>query len=215
MTESATTGAPARVSLRDALGAKRDPDFALVLPPGWARRPVTHDERQRMDAAMRARLRDAHRPDLYARMRQLLGEAFAQMDAADVVAMFIPDGTDDDALVLPASLTARILRAEPGETLDAHVRAAISREGATPLLGDKRFLRAEREGRQTLDDDTAAVTTVVYLTPVPGSGRQRALQFTLVIARPTDVPADDPPMVQMRALFDLCVASLVWEPAAS
>ncbi|MCT9818879.1 hypothetical protein N3K63_01120 [Microbacterium sp. W1N] len=209
-----TAGTPSRVSLRDALGAPRDPDFTLVLPPGWTRRPVTADERTRMDAAMRARLMEVHRPDLYARMRVLLAEAFAQLDAVGAVAMFLPD-TDESpgALVLPASLTARVLRAEPGATLDDHVRASIVRDGATPLLGDKRILRAERESEQHIDGESALLTTVVYLSPIPGSGRRRALQLTLVITRPVDVPADDPPLLQMRALFDLCVSSLAWVSA--
>ena len=94
------------------------------------------------------------------------------------------------------------------------MRGAVAREGATPLLGDKRFLRAERETTQSLDGDTGIVTTVLYLTPFPGSGRRRALQLTLVIVRPPDAPADDEPMVQMRALFDLCVSTLTWLPAA-
>lgn len=209
-TADTAAGIPARVSLRDALGAPQDPDFTLTLPPGWQRRAVSAEERDRMDAAMRARLREVHRPDLYARMRVLLAEAFSQLNAVEAVAMFLPDGADPDALVLPASLTARVLRAEPGATLDGHVRTAIVRDGAAPLLGDKRILRVEREGEQQLDGDTARVTTVVYLTPVPGTGRRRALQLTLVITRPADVPADDPPLLQMRALFDLCVSSLTW-----
>lgn len=208
-----TEPTPTRVSLRRELGATPDPDFTLALPPGWERREVTSDEKDRMTAAMRTRLMSVHRPDLYARMRQLLDDAFTQMDGAATEAMFLPVG--EDALALPASLTASILRAGPRGSLDDLVREAVARDGATPLLGDKRFLRAERETNQSLDGESGIVTTVVYLTPIPGSARRRALQLTLVIVRPPDAPADDEPMVQMRMLFDLCVSTLTWVDAAA
>ena len=63
-----------------------------------------------------------------------------------------------------------------------------------------------RNGEQLL------VTTVAYLTPIPGSGRRRALLLTLVLLRGADVPPDDPPLLQMKALFDLCVSTLTWLP---
>jgi len=201
------------VSLRAELGAAHDPDFTMVLPPGWERREVTEDEKHRMTQAMRSRLMGVHRPDLYARMRVLMDDAFAQLAAVSAVAVFLPSG--ESALALPASLTAGILRPQPGRGLDELVREAVARDGATPLLGDKRFMRAERESSRSLDGESATVTTVVYLTPIPGSGRRRALQLTLVIVRPPDAPPDDPPMVQMRMLFDLCVSTLTWMPAGS
>lgn len=209
------TDSPSRVSLRAELGAAPDPDFTLVLPPGWERRAVTAEERTGMQSAMRARLMEVHRPDLYARMRGLLDDAFAQMEQVSVVAMFLPGEARSGALAVPASLTASVLKAEPGSTLDALVAGSIRNEGAVALGGDKRILRAEREAPQAIDGETATVTTVVYLTPIPGSGRRRALQLTLVIMRPEDVPADDPPLVAMRALFDACVSTLSWIPAGA
>jgi len=209
MTEQTPHGEAVRVSLREQLGGAADPDFELVLPPGWERHEVTAAEQERMIGAMRTRLMEAHRPDLYARMRQLVTEAFAQMRTVSTVAMFVP-GESAPESALPASLTASIQHADAGQNLDSFVRSSIQNAGATPLLGDKRILRMERETTETLDGDTAAVTTVVYLAPVPGSQRRRALQLTLVIMRPHDVPADDPPMLAMRALFDLCVSTLTW-----
>lgn len=200
-----------RVSLRETLGGEPDPDFTLVLPPGWQRRAVTQAEQDRMIGEMRGRLLTAHRPELYARMRQLTTEAFTQMRKVSTVAMFLPVG--EDALYLPASITASILHAEAGANLDPLVRTMIDRDGATPLLGDKRILRAERQTTQSLDGETAAVTTVVHLTPVPGSERRRALQLTTVIVHPTDIPADDPPLVAMKALVDVCASTLSWLPA--
>lgn len=213
MSETPLTGETATVSLRELLGGSKDPDFTMVLPPDWERRSVDEAEQERVLGAMRARFVEAQRPDLYARMRQLVNESFQQMRKVSTLATFGPAENAPEAAFLPASLTATVQHAEPGENLDGFVRGAITNDGATPLLGDKRFLRVERETTQTLDGDRALVTTVAYLTPVPGSQRRRALLLTLVILRPEDVPADDPPMVQMKALFDLCVSTLTWVPA--
>ncbi|MBO9625082.1 MAG: hypothetical protein J7484_01755 [Microbacterium sp.] len=212
MTEAAETPPPARISLREQLGGTPDPDFTLMLPPGWVRREVTDDEQERMLTKVRGRLLEAHRPDLYGRMRQLVTEAFTQMRKVSTVAMFTAGDSAPDSAYMPASLTATIQQADPGENLDAYVRAAIASDGATPLLGDKRIMRVERESSQTLDGEPMLVTTVVYMSPVPGSERRRALLLTLVIMRPPEAPADDAPLLQMKALFDLCVSTLTWIP---
>lgn len=204
-----------RISLRAELGAAPDPDFTLVLPPGWVRRSVDAGVEKDMLGAMRSRLMQAHRPDLYAQMDRLLRDAFTQMRRVEAVAMFVPSADVSEALYLPASLTASIQRAPAGENLDDVVREAIVERGATALLEDKRFLRMETDEVQTLEGERVAVTTVMYLTPIPGSQRRRALRLMLVIMRPVDVPADDPPMVAMRTLFDLCVSTLAWLPSAS
>lgn len=213
MSDPIADGAPTRISLREQLGGAADPDFALVLPPGWERREVTSDEEERMLSGVRSRLRDAHRPDLYARMSELVQEAFVQMRRVSTVAMFLPSPDAEDALYLPASLTAGVQHADAGTNLDSFVASAVRTQGATPLLEDKRFLRVERDATKTLDGDTTGVTTVVYLTPVPGSQRRRALQLTLVVMHPVDAPPDDPPLVAIKALFDLCVSTLNWIPA--
>lgn len=204
-----------RISLREQLGGTPDPDFTLVLPPGWIRRSVDAGVEKDMLGAMRSRLMQAHRPDLYAQMDRLLRDAFTQMRRVEAVAMFVPSADASEALYLPASLTASIQRAPAGENLDDVVREAIVQRGATALLEDKRFLRMETDEVQTLEGEQVAVTTVMYLTPIPGSQRRRALRLMLVIMRPVDVPADDPPMVAMRTLFDLSVSTLAWLPAGS
>lgn len=206
-------GSATRVGLRELLGGKPDPDFSLVLPPGWVRRGVDEDEQERMLAKIRTRTMQAHRPDLLARLRVMVDQAFTQMRKVSTLAMFTPADEAPESAYLPASLTASVQHAEAGQTLDSYVRAAILADGATPLLGDKRIMRMERETTDMLDGEQLRVTTIAYLTPVPGSGRRRALLMTLVLLRGADVPADDPPLLQMKALFDLCVSTLTWIPA--
>ncbi|WP_405373055.1 MULTISPECIES: hypothetical protein [unclassified Microbacterium] len=205
-----------RVSLRAQLGGRTDPSFALALPTGWVRRDATAAEEEKLTGEVRRRLLEAHRPDLFARIRPMLQDAFTQMADASVIAFFAPASGDDTALALPASLVASLRTpTTPGDTLDSLVQALIRQEGATPLLGDKRFLRFERDTRQVFEDAPVRVTQVVYLTPIPGTGRRRGLQLTASVIRPDDAPADDRPNVLVKGLLDMCVSSLEWrvEPA--
>ncbi|GAA3896756.1 protein TPRXL [Microbacterium invictum] len=207
---------PERLSLREQLGGTPDPLFEITLPTGWVRRDANSAQREELRAAMRDRLMRAHRPDLLARVQPLVDDAFDKMAKESVIAFFTPETGDDDALALPASLVASLRHAPvPGENLDPLIRSLIREAGATPLLGDKRFLRFERETTQKMDDGEFRQTNVVYLTPVPGSDHKRALQLTATIVRPVDAPADDRPFVLMRALFDLCVSTVAWKPAVA
>ncbi len=205
---------PERLSLREQLGGAPDPVFEISLPTGWVRREATQTQHEQLQSSLRDRLMQAHRPDLLARLRPLVDDAFAKMAEESVIAFFTPGTGDDEALGLPASLIASLRQAPvPGENLDPLIRSLIREAGATPLLGDQRVLRFEREARQKVDDGEFLQTTVVYLTPVPGSDRRRALQLTATIARPVDAPADDRPFVLMKALFDLCASTVTWKPA--
>ncbi|MEH3089543.1 MAG: hypothetical protein PGN24_08115 [Microbacterium arborescens] len=201
------------MSLRAAMGLPERPDFVLALPTGWVRRGVDEATLDALRSQARGRLLQAHRPDLYARLQPMLGQAFAAMASADVIALFAP-GETDDALVLPASMIAST-RTASAENLDPLVGALIREGGATPLLGDKRFLRFEREVRRSADGQDYLATEIGYLTPIPGTRRRQALQLTVSILRPVDAPADDEPLVLMKTLFDLSVSSLRWEAPAA
>ncbi|MFA4840293.1 MAG: hypothetical protein WC580_01130 [Agrococcus sp.] len=196
--------------LRAALGLAPDPDFDLRLPPGWARQAPDAETQERMLAGVRSRMMQAHRPDLFARAQSMLSDSFGTMRRGDVVACFTASAQADDTLWLPASMLASVRRAQPGATLDDVVRHAIRSHGATALDDTKRIVRFERDELQSVGDERARVLTVVYLTPVPGTHRRRALQLTATISRPVDMDADDPIIDGQRLLFDACVLTLRW-----
>ncbi|WP_405216197.1 hypothetical protein [Agrococcus sp. Ld7] len=196
-------------SLRAELGAPADPEFDLELPEGWERRDASPATERSMLQAARRRLMDAHRPDLFAQLRTELQQSFAAMRRMEAIAHFGPGTTTPDTLFLPASLIASIRTPQPGVTLQQEMAERI-RRGATSLLGDKRFIRDERELDQRIGTDAAKQRTVVYLTPIPGSQQARALQLTLVITRGAEFPADDPALLGMLRLFDACVSTLRW-----
>ena len=196
--------------LRDELGVRPDPEFEMELPPGWSRSRPDDATLQSMLSDLKRRLMEAQRPELYAQAKSMLEQSFQDMRRNGVFAFFSATETDPGTLFLPASINASIRTAEAGESLDDMVRTLIREHGATSLLGEKRTVRAERERTVRLGTETIINHTVVYLTPVPGSKRRRALQLTAGFPRTLDAPADDPMIESMRLLFDTCVASLRW-----
>lgn len=197
-------------SLREQLGARADLDFAIDLPPGWARHAADAATRESMQRDLRARLMQAQRPDLYAQSKAMLADAFLAMEQHRAIAFFAPSEPADDMLMAPGSMIASIRTGEGGATLDAAVGQAIREHGAAPLLGDPRIVRFERERTQELQGQRMTTTSVVYLIPMPGTRRRRAVQLTATFARPADVPGDDIGAVRLRALFDACVATFRW-----
>jgi len=199
--------------LRAELGLQRDPEFEMDLPAGWTRSAPDDETLQRMLAGTKRRLMEAHRPDLYAQMKSMLESSFQDMRRGGVFAFFSASEPDPSTLFVPASLNASIRKAEPGQNLDDVVRSLVREHGATPLLGDKRTLRVERQKVRQLGTESVVSHSIVYLTPVPGAKRRRALQLVAGFASKVGTPADDSMLESMRALFDSCVSTLRWRPA--
>lgn len=201
-------------SLREMLGAVKDPDFELKLLPGWERHNPDDAGKEKMDAAMKQRFMAANRPELHATLRSQLEEAYALMQKQNVVAYFAQTGDmGDSKAYYPASMLAAIRRSQDGGDLGAYVAQAVRDHGAKPLFGDKRFIRFERESTRVLEGGNIVVTSIVYMTPIPGSMRRRGLQITASLARPEAMPATDEKFIGWKNGLDLCVSSLRWLPA--
>lgn len=195
--------------LREALGA-RDPEFDLALPPGWARHETTEAARDALIQQVRQRLMQTHRPDLMGQLQRMLHEAWDGMRRTDTFAWFGPAEDDESTAWWPASMTASILRGPDGGTLDPVVVDAIRTRGATALFEDKRFIRFETSSTQVIGGEQLGLTTITYITPMPGSRRRRGLHLTATIMTPPHTPQDDEPLELMRTAFDLCVSTLTW-----
>lgn len=198
--------------LRTELGARMMPDFEMTLPAGWTRKPVDEATMEGMLAGMRRRLMEAHQPQAYAELRPMVKQSFQAMQREGAFAFFSPTEPDDSTVWLPASIIASERRAEPGRNLDDLASALIREEGATALAGDKRTLRFERERTTRLGTQTMINHSIVYLTPIPGTGRRRALQLVAGFGRTPEQPSDHPHVLQTKYLFDSCVATLRWRP---
>lgn len=203
-------------TLREELGATPDPDFELKLPEGWERRSPDEEDQERFEAALKARLMKLQRPDLFAPARAMLRESYAAMRRGGAIAFYAATGGSEDTLWIPGSVVVSVRRPPSGGTLDDVVRHAIREYGAEPLFGDKRFIRFEREKVVALEESSVLQATVVYMTPIPGSQRRRALQFTASFGRPVETPADDETSKMFKSTFDLMVSTLRWlEPDSS
>jgi len=194
---------------REELTGRADPDFTLQMLPGWERRTPDGDDLAERLAALKERCLREHRPDLYARLRTMLEQAHEEMSRGRAIAYYAP-AAGEDTLWMPCSVIASIRHSTDGGSLDETMARTIQHYGATPLLGDKRFIRFERDGLQRVQDGTIATISVVYLTPVPGSRRRRALQLVATIARPVDVAAEHERVRQLKTALDLCVSTLTW-----
>src|SRR5690606_4509442 len=104
--------------LRQALGAQPDPEFDLELPTGWSRREPDEATMHDMLAAMKRRLMESHRPDLYAQAKVLVERAFDDMRRGGVFAFFSATDPGPDTLFVPSTINASVRRAEPGQSLD-------------------------------------------------------------------------------------------------
>lgn len=188
------------------------PEFAVVLPAGWSEFDPTEAVEGDLTGRARERFMQAHRPDLFAELRGMTKRAFAGMRSSQTLKFYIQTEMWADELILPLSLTATLRSQGEGFTLDAGVTDLIRRYGATPLGGDRRFVRWETESTERLGADEVSQFTVSYLTPVPGTERKQALQFTAVAVVPADgsLKQDDPLVRSMFELTDAVVSTLSW-----
>lgn len=197
-------------SLKAELRGETTPEFSITLPEGWVRKDPSDQVRDEMLAAAKKRLMQAHRPDLFGQTTAMVRKLFTEMQRMETVAFFSPGENAPAEAFLPATLTASVRRGADGQSLDGTIAGLIRNEGATALGDDKRFLRWETSTVETLDSTRVATTTVLYLTPIPDTGRARALQFTLVITHNPDEDGDADFVAGLTALFDAYISTFTW-----
>lgn len=203
------------ISLREMLGASKDPEFEIKLLPGWERRTPDEGDRNQLSMSLKSRLDDLKRPDLYGVVSKMVDESYDAMNQQSVIAYYAPTHVEDAATLIPGSLMASIRRSPNGGSLDELMASLIRDHGARPLFDDKRFVRFEREKTVTIDESTVCQNTLIYLTPVPGTNRRRALQFTASFIRPVESSGEDKLVKSWKFAFDACVSTLRWLPSTS
>lgn len=201
-------------SLREQLGGAKDPDFALKLLPGWERHSPDDADKATLDAALKQRFMSVNRPEFHAAMRLQLDQAYKLMKQQGVKAYFAATAETESRAVIPGAILATTVHANSGGTLDAYVAQMIRDHSAKPLFADKRFIRYERESIKTAEgDEPVVMTSIVYVTPIPGSKRRRGLQLTATIGRPLDMAPTDEKFLGWKLALDVCVSTLRWMPA--
>lgn len=199
-----------RVSLREQLGAAL-PDFTLVVPDGWKRVPVDEAGEALVQGLVSEKMMQTGRPDLMAYLRRMLREGFEEMRQSGATAVFMPiDPSGQGYLGVPTSIIAVIRKSEPGASLDEYVTHAIRRYDAKPLFDDMRTVRFETEKSHEVDGGTIVVSSTHYVTPMPGSRRQRALELIATYSKPEGTPRTDEKLEMLHALFDVCASTVRW-----
>lgn len=203
------------ISLREMLGASKDPEFEIKLLPGWERRTPDDVDKARLSADLKSRLSELQRPDLYGMVSKMVDDSYVTMNQQSVIAYYAPTMVEDAKTLIPGSLVASVRRSPNGGTLDELITSLIREHGGGPLFGDKRFVRFEREKTLTIDDSAVIQNSLIYLTPIPGANRRRALQFTASFMRPLESSSEDKLVRSWKFAFDACVSTLRWLPATS
>ncbi|MGP6170267.1 hypothetical protein ACTU6U_07990 [Microbacterium sp. A196] len=198
------------MTLREQLGMSAEPDFEIDLPAGWERRNVGDDDRAALEAALRKKFLSVQRPDLYAAVHAMVDDSYTAMSSAGAVAYYAATTGDENTLWIPGSIIVSTRTATADVSLDQMVSHAIREFDAQPLLGDKRFIRFERDEIVSVGEASIGLTTVEYLTPIPTTRRRRALHFTATVARPAEAGADDEQVAASKLLYDACISTLRW-----
>lgn len=187
------------------------PAFRMMGPPGWELHEMAPEVEQRLTARARERLMAAHQPVLFARLGPLVAEAFSSARAQGAMFMIMPGADTPGGLLAPVTILGSLQRSSPSVPLDARVSEAIENHGARALDGSRHFLRWEHRKRARIDGDEVDTRTLVYLTPIPGTGRSSALQLTATIVQPVERdPEIDARIAEWVDVIDASVATFAW-----
>lgn len=203
-------------SLRDELtGASRPelPPFVLLLPRGWVSVEPTREAFADLTARTSAVLRSAHRPDLDAQFRSMLGRAADEFLRREPLRLIYPADVPADEL-FPLSITAVRLAAPGGGPLDPHVAALRRDRGARTLGGDGVLLRWEEEHVHRVPGGELSVRSFDYLVAVPGTQRREALLFSAVVpSSAAGERLDDETLRAAGVLADAIMSTFRWSGA--
>ncbi len=183
----------------------------MMPPAGWTMYDTSGaTERELLDRA-KARLRDVHRPEVYAALESHVTGALAAARRQGAFVMIMAAEDAPRWSTVPISVLGTVTEGAAGVSLDAMVADAVERRGARALEGSRQFLRWTDRRTVELSGESAGAYTVVYLTPIPGSRRTKALQFTATLVHPTDVdPTQDLQMKTWLELLDTQLLTFAW-----
>jgi len=203
------------MSLRDLLGARPDPEFELSLPQGWERHEASPESQSLIEKRLSRQLMRVGSADAmqaFGVLRNMLRQSMDEMRKQNVVGYFAPSGADlSTPFPVPASIIATIRSAPSTEEMDGYIKRLILEDGAEPLGKNRALLRVERENVRGEGDAEVVLSSTLYVTPVPGTRRRRALELLAGYGRPTDIPRDDEQIEFVHTFIDLMVASLRWK----
>jgi hypothetical protein len=202
-------------SLRDQLlgGQPGIPPFRLTLPAGWKAHSSSEESEQALLSEAKARLLQAHQPAALAALQVQVHESFVAARKQGAFLTIMPGADAPDALMAPVSVIASLMSSTAEAPLDSQISRAIEERGARPLDGSRAFLRWVDRRTVQLGGDAVGADTIVYITPIPGTRRTRALRFTATLAYPLEIdPVNDPKVQAWTMLLDSHMSTFAWAP---
>lgn len=203
-------------SLREQLlgGVPGIPPFRLALPAGWKAHSTSVESEQELVRTAKARMLQAHQPAAFGVLQTQVHESFEGARKQGAFLTILPGPDTAEALFAPVSVTATLMTSTADAPLDSQVSLAIEEHGARPLDGSSTFLRWVDRRTIRLTGEAVGADTIIYVTPIPGTRRTRALRFTATLAYPLDVDPDEDPKVRAwTLLLDSHMATFAWAPA--
>lgn len=135
-----------------------------------------------------------------------------QMREQRVVAFFAPtQDVGEWVLPFPTSIIATFRGMPSTQHMDGYVKNLIVNDGARPLDLNRALLRVESERTQEVQGESLVMNSTLYVTPVPGSSRRRALELLAVYGRPGEARRDDADVEAVHAYLDAMVSTLRWQ----
>ncbi|MDF2920536.1 MAG: hypothetical protein K0S70_4754 [Microbacterium sp.] len=193
--------------------ANGDPDFAVLLPPGWeATSPEFTSPRDRVSAAV-ATLPLHAQGAARARMAELLDTARAEAERADVIRIFAPTASSEKDVV-PVSLVAAWLNAPVGSTAAQLGSELIERHGASPLDPTGAILTWRIDTTAQIESSTVRISGAGYLLRAPGLTHKALLFRSTIFGGLDSTKISDEGVAAMGRLCDAIVASVRWRKRA-
>ena len=174
-------------------------DFAVMLPPGWARIPLDGTEGARVTALVTAKVAEVPEPQrgqLRQRLLRVLNETLRDARKAGGIDVLVSLGEVRGVPISACCLVSYLERGE-GVPLDG-LPAGLADGGARVSWADIAGRPALR--RQRAD---ATATMVDFFAPVPGRAGLLSLSFATAAAEPI--------AGALCLLFDAIAGSLRWQ----
>lgn len=174
-------------------------DFAVLLPPGWARIPLDGTEGARVTAVVTAKVADMPEPQrgqLRQRLLRVLNETLRDARKAGGIDVLVSLG---EVRGVPISASCLVSYLERGGKVPLDgLHAELAGDGDQVSWAEIAGCPALRRQRAE-----AAATMVDFFTPVPGRGGLLSLSFATAAAEPLTGA--------LLLLFDAIAGSLRWQ----
>jgi hypothetical protein len=196
-------------SLADELRRPPAPStFRVLLPPGWTSHQPNESGRAQLTASIRARFKQAGRPDLEVKLAFMVNRQWTAMTRMGAVALYMP--TEDTEVPVPMTIIAVPYTAVTGKTIDADVRSRANGPVEAVDLPFGRVYRWVETQNSVNGEEGAFARSISYLYPVPGEKPTRGMLLATSILH-LDSAATEEMLESLTVLSDAIAETFRWK----